>query len=101
MGISKVEQSLMKQLEEKGANVEHFRSLIKDYVWMNGQLKKMKKSIRDDGDTIPSISASGKEYEKENPAIKNAILYSRQMLAILKEMGLSTDTAVGDDDDRL
>ena len=42
--------------------------------------------------TVKAKSAAGKEYDKENPAIKAAALYSKQKLAILRELGLTTDT---------
>ncbi|CEQ26575.1 Uncharacterised protein [[Clostridium] sordellii] len=46
-----------------------------------------------------TVSAAGKEYEKDNPSVKNAVLYSKQKLAILKELQLTTDNVIGDDDD--
>ena len=101
MAVSKIERSLLDQLKAKGADTEHFRSLVKDYVWMNRQVELMKKSIREEGTVIKAMSAAGKEYEKENPAVKNIILYSRQMLAILRDMGLDTESAVTEDEDEL
>ena len=38
-----------------------------------------------------AMSAAGKEYEKENPCVKMLPQYTRSMLAILKELGLTTD----------
>ena len=38
-----------------------------------------------------AISSQGKEYEKENPSVANALRYSQQMLKILQQMGLSVD----------
>lgn len=46
-----------------------------------------------------TISAAGKEYEKDNPSVKNAVLYNKQKLAILKELQLTTSNVIGDDDD--
>ena len=101
IGMTKIEKSLTEQLRGKGADVEHFRQLIKDYIWMHKMVQKMKKSIQEDGEMIQATSASRKEYMKENPAVKNVILYSRQMLAILREMGLDTESTGEDEDDRL
>ena len=101
MAVSKIEQSLLEQLKAKGADTVHFRSLVKDYVWMNQQVELMKKSIRKEGTVIRAMSAAGKEYEKENPAVKNNIQYSRQMLAILRDMGLDTESTVTADEDEL
>jgi len=101
MAESKIKCSLLEQLKNKGADTAHFRALVDDYVWMDAQVRKMKASIRRDGTMIPAVSAAGKEYEKENPAVKNVILYSRQMLAILRDMGLNTENTVTEDDDEL
>ena len=61
--------------------------------------QKMKTDIRRRGMTYTAVSAAGKEYEKENTSVKNLVLYNRQMLAILKELGLKTDDVVDTDDE--
>lgn len=98
---NKIKASLLKQLEEKGANVEHFLGLVEDYIWYFNQEKTMQKDVKKRGYTYISISASGKEYEKENPSVKNAVMYNKQKLAILKELGLTTENVVSDDEDEL
>ncbi|SKA99817.1 Phage terminase, small subunit [Caloramator quimbayensis] len=95
----KIRESLIKQLQDKGANVEHFISLIDDYCWYWEQEKAMQKDIKKRGYVYNAISASGKEYEKENPSVKNALMYNKQKLSILKELGLTTDNVVSDDDE--
>ncbi len=94
-----IRESLEKQLASRGADNPHFLSLIDDYIFMLGQVKEMKADIRKNGRTIPAVSAAGKEYEKENPAVKNIVLYNRQMLAILKELNLKTDMCDDEDDE--
>lgn len=89
----------MEQLEKKGANIDHFSSLIDDYIWYYNQEKAMQKDIKQRGRTYMTISAAGKEYEKDNPSVKNAVLYNKQKLAILKELQLTTDNVISDDDD--
>lgn len=97
----KIKESLIKQLEDKSANVEHFLGLIDDYIWYFNQEKLMQKDVKKRGYTYETISASGKEYEKENPSVKNAVLYNKQKLAILKELELTTENVVSDDEDEL
>ena len=84
MTASDVRASLQRQLQERGAETPHFLALIDDYMFYYQQVKK--------GLTGKAKSAAGKEYDKENPAIKAAALYSKQKLAILRELGLTTDT---------
>lgn len=94
-----IKESLIKQLENKGANVEHFRDLIEDYIWMYEQEKAMKKDIKVNGRMYKAKSASGYSIDKENPAVKNAIMYNKQKLSILKELGLTTENVINDKDD--
>ena len=61
----------------------------------------MKKDISERGNTYTSISSVGKEYEKDNPNVKLLPTYTRQMLQILKDLGLTTDNVVQEDDDEL
>lgn len=90
-----IRQSLEEQLKAKGADVTVYRALLDDYMWFHQQLRQMQADIRKRGRTYITISAQGKDYEKNNPSVKDALLYSRQMVAILSALGLSTETVVG------
>ena len=93
----KVKGSLIKQLEMKGAKVDLYVSLIDDYMWFWKQERDMQKDIRERGRTYEAMSAAGKKFEKNNPSVKDAHLYSKQMVAILCALGLSTATVITDD----
>ena len=95
----KIKDSLKNQLEKKGANVDHFMALIDDYIWYFNQEKAMQKDIKDRGLTFETTSAAGHPIEKENPSIKNAIAYNKQKLAILKELQLTTQNCILEDDE--
>lgn len=99
--VNRIKQSLVEQLDHKGAKIEHFIQLVNDYVFYCKEEKKMQKDIRDRGITYESVSATGKKYEKDNPAVKAVIMYSRQKLAIIKELGLKTDNVFSEDYDKL
>lgn len=92
MTAEQVKQSLIRQLEDRGADVDHFRALIDDYIFYYKQEKKAQADVRKKGLTITARSASGNEYDKENPAVKAAALYNKQKLTILRELDLRTDT---------
>lgn len=102
---TEIKKSLEEQLKAKGADVTLYRALIDDYMWFYQQFHQMQADIRKNGRTYTTLSAQGKEYEKNNPCVKDALLYSRQMVAILDALGLSTKTVVGgtavDDEDDL
>lgn len=90
-----IRESLVEQLRAKGADVKLYRALIDDYMWLHQQFRQMQADIRKNGRVYSATSAAGKDYEKENPSVKNAVIYSRQMVAILNALGLDTKTVVG------
>lgn len=94
-----IRESLEQQLRDQGADVLHFQALLDDYIFFYKMLRKMQSDIRKNGTTIKARSAAGKEYDKENPAVKHVAMYSKQMLLILDKLGLTTDTCRPPDDD--
>jgi phage terminase small subunit len=91
----KIRSSLEQQLRARSADVELYRSLVDDYIWFWKQEREMQADIRKRGRVYDAVSAAGKDYEKENPSVKNALLYSKQMVAILGALGLDTNSVVG------
>lgn len=89
---AQIRESLEAQLRDRGAVVNHFSALLDDYLFFYRLERKMQADVRKRGLIITAKSAAGKEYDKENPSLKAAALYNQRMLAILREMGLTTDT---------
>jgi phage terminase small subunit len=87
-----IRASLEKQLKDCGADLLHYQELLDDYIFFFGMERKMQAAVKKQGLTVTAVSAAGKEYDKENPAIKAAALYNQRMLHILREMGLTTAT---------
>lgn len=96
-----IKESLIKQLENKGADVDHFLSLVDDYIWYFEEEKAMQKDIKIRGHSYKTKSSSGYPISKENPSVKNALMYNKQKLAILKQLGLTIENTVSDIDDEL
>jgi hypothetical protein len=96
-----IKDSLVKQLESKGADTDYFLSLIDDYIWYFEQERNMQNDIKIRGHSYKTKSASGFKIDKENPSVKNALMYNKQKLAILKQLGLTIENTVSDDDDEL
>ena len=94
-----IRESLISQLHAKGADVDHFVALVDDYVNYFDMVRKMKRIIREKGITYTATSAAGKEYEKDNPCVKQLPQYTRAMLSILKELGLTTDSIPEEDEE--
>ena len=98
MTAEQVKKSLIKQLEDRGANVDHYAGLIDDYIFYYKQEKRFQADVRKNGMTITAISAAGQENDNETRASKAAALCNKQQLAILRELNLTTDTVPPPDD---
>lgn len=96
--LSEIEKSLIEQLEQMGASVDFYNSLVADYMFYEKQERAMQADIKKRGLTYTAMSAAGKEYEKDNPSVKQAYMYNKQKLQILKDLGLSTDKVRNLDD---
>lgn len=95
---SKIKDSLVKQLEVKGANVPQFYDMICDYMFLYDTKKKLQSDIKKRGVSYETTSASGYKITKQNQSVKDLVAVNKQMLAILKEMGLTTDAPTGNED---
>lgn len=99
---AKIRRDLLDQLKAKGADVLIFRDLIDRYIYFRRLEIEMQRDVSERGLSYLSVSSTGKEYVKDNPSIKNAIMYNKQCLEILKQLDLTTktvDTDTADDDD--
>ena len=94
-----IRESLMEQLAAKGADINLYVDLINDYLFFCAQERKMQADVKRRGFTYTAVSAQGKEYEKENPCVKNAVIFNKQKLAILAQLGLKTDAVEPPDGD--
>ncbi len=101
IAIEKIRKSLIEQLEAKGANIPLFQDQIESYIFFVEREREMQRDIKERGLSFTATSASGKEYVKENPSVKNAIMYNKQQLDILTKLGLTTASITSDFDDEL
>lgn len=101
IAIKKIRKSLIEQLEAKGANIPLFQDQIETYIFFVEREREMQNDIRERGLSFMAVSASGKEYVKDNPSVKNAIMYNKQQLDILTKLGLTTASITSDFDDEL
>ena len=94
-----IKESLIKQLENKKANTNYFLALVDDYIFYFNEEHGMQEDIKIRGRSYKTKSASGFPITKENESLKNALIFNKQKLAILKQLGLTIDNVVGDDSD--
>ncbi|MBQ7505320.1 MAG: P27 family phage terminase small subunit [Ruminococcus sp.] len=101
VSLKELRESLVEQLEAKDANVDCFLDLIDSYIFYTKKERAMQKDINKRGLFFKATSSAGKEYIKDNPSIKNAVMYNKQRLAILNQLGLTTENVEVDIDDEL
>ena len=99
--MAKIKESLIEQLTLKGADIDVYRDLIESYIFYTKLERQMQADIKKNGLSYKAISSTGKEYTKDNPSVKNSIMYNKQRLAILSQMGLSIDKVESDVNDEL
>lgn len=93
----KINESLIKQLDAKGANVPHFEDLVCDYMFLYDTKIMLQKDIKKRGVSYETTSANGFPIEKQNQSVKDLVAVEKQMIAILKELGLTTDAPTGEE----
>ena len=96
-----IRESLLGQLRDKGADTAHFVDLVEQYINFYKLSRKLEKDIKENGVKYMEISSVGVERKIENPAIKELVGVNRQMLCILRELGLTTDNVIRPEDDEL
>lgn len=94
---AKIKDSLIKQLEVKGANVAHFSDMINDFLVFYDIKKQLQMDIKVRGVSFETFSASGFPIIKQNQSVKDLVAVEKQMLSILKELGLTTDKPTGEE----
>lgn len=93
---SNIKESLLKQLETKNANVPHFYDLICDYMVLYDTKRMLQADIKKRGVSYETTSASGYKITKQNQSVKDLVAVNKQMMAMLREMGLTTDKPTGE-----
>ncbi|MDL2318212.1 P27 family phage terminase small subunit [Eubacteriales bacterium OttesenSCG-928-A19] len=86
-----IKKSLLAQLEAKGASQPHFIDLTMDYMRLWKVKELLVADILERGVSYDDFSSTGTRMMKNNPSVKELQATNRQMLSILRELGLTTD----------
>jgi len=98
----RIEESLLEQLEMKGADMDHFVDLVEDYMSLWDVKNDLLKDIKKRGVMYKDFSSVGIEMMKNNPSVRELVGINRQMLSILKDLDINTKTvALFNDDDEM
>lgn len=87
-----VKDSLLAQLKAKGATADYFTDLVNDYMTLWGVKDQLSTDIKERGVKFKDNSAAGNEMWKNNPSNKELVMVNKQMLALLKDLGLNEPT---------
>lgn len=100
---TKLRKSLVEQLCGIRKPPAHYSDLIEDYLNFWDIKELLQADINARGIAYETLSASGVPITKQNPSTKEIVMVNRQMLSILKELGMTTETLLShkDDDDEL
>lgn len=97
----RIEASLLEQLEMKGADMDHFVDLVRDYMSLWDVKNDLLKDIKERGVMYRDFSSVGIEMMKNNPSVRELVGINRQMLSILKDLDINTKTVALFDDDEM
>lgn len=88
-----IKKSLIEQLRSRGSDIALFADQVDDYM----QLWDLKEML------IEDIRETGLRTKdgKDNTSPKQLPIVNRQMLSLLKTLGVTTDNIVGEEDDDL
>lgn len=93
-----IKESLLKQLEKKGANIAVFEDLIDDYMTLFEMKNACRRDFKKRGATFQEVNSKGAMVEKDNPSLKNFINANKQMLSIIDKLKLDPNLIEPDDD---
>lgn len=98
MSEKKIKQSLLEQLKMRNATSEFYIDLINDYMSMWRTKELLDADLRDRGTVYKEPNSTGREVFKNNPSTKELVMVNKQMLSLLKDLGLN-EPAVNDEPD--
>ncbi len=95
----RLRDALMSQLIAIGADIEHYIDIVEDYLQFWDIKRKLQSDIRKRGVSYRDVSSTGVEMYKNNPSVKELVMVNTRMMAILKDLKLTTDNVASDGDE--
>lgn len=97
-----IRESLLKQLWKRGADVEFLEDVIDDYMKLYEIKERLNEDIVKRGINYEEPAANtGRPIVKPNPSVRDLATTSRQMLIILKNLGLTAEQVDPSGDEEL
>ena len=96
---SQIKQDLIDQLECKGVYGQQYLDLINDYMSLWDVKRALIKDIKERGVTVKYQNGENQWGYKKNDSVGNLVKVNKQMLDLLKELGLRAADFEADSDD--
>lgn len=101
VSMKRVRESLIAQLEAKGADLDHFVDLVEKYCELHNSCAKLTRDINKRGVVYLEPNTRGDKIWKNNASVKDRNAVIKQMLDILNKLELDTNNVPGPEDDEM
>ncbi len=96
--LKKIKESLVEQLDKKGAKTPVFLALVDDYLKFVELESACREDIKKNCMAYQAVAAQCKNYDKDNTSLNMDLAYSDKKLSILNQLGLTTDNILNEED---
>ncbi len=94
-----IRQDLIDQLERQGIYGRHYLDLVEDYMALWDTKNDLIRDIKERGVTVRYQNGQNQWGHKKNDSVDNLVKVNKQMLMLLKELGLRAENFEADSDD--
>ena len=94
-----IRQDLIDQLERQGVYGRHYLDLVEDYMALWDTKNDLIRDIKERGVMVRYQNGQNQWGHKKNDSVDNLVKVNKQMLILLKELGLRAENFEADDDD--
>ncbi len=94
-----IRQDLIDQLERQGIYGRHYLDLVEDYMALWDTKNDLIRDIKERGVMVRYQNGQNQWGHKKNDSVDNLVKVNKQMLILLKELGLRAGNFEASDDD--
>lgn len=92
---------LIEQLKARKADTPYFLELVSEIMYQREQLRKLKELVANDGIVSVSLGRTGNVRVGMNLTLREIRETEKSIMLILKELNITTDNVISEEDDEL
>ena len=92
---------LIEQLKARKADTPYFLELVSEIMYQREQLRKLKELVANDGIVSVEFGKGGNVRVGINLTLREIRETEKSIMLILKELNITTDNVISEDDDEL